>query len=149
MCNWYVFLPSLIRGLQNEALGGLIDLKGIDVKTETIELAGTSLTTAEGLASTISDTEPRFTFFKYIHSSGGDEQFPLIFIYTCPPGSKIKERMVYASTKQGFLSAVGSEIGLEISKKVGFCISWVVWGLGCADGEIYSWKHPVLLRSRP
>ena len=42
----------------------------------------------------------------------------VVFIYTCPSGSKIKERMVYASTKQGFLASMSSDMGIEIAKKV-------------------------------
>ena len=49
----------------------------------------------------------------------GSEQSPIVFIYTCPSGSKIKERMVYASTKQGFLASMSSDMGVEIAKKVG------------------------------
>lgn len=86
--------------------------------TETIEFAETGLTDAEGLASAISATEPRYSFFKYTHSLEGTEQSPVVFIYTCPSGSKIKERMVYASTKTGFLSAASSTLGIGITKKV-------------------------------
>ncbi|KAL6717007.1 Twinfilin-1 [Lecanora helva] len=92
--------------------------KKINVSTETIELAETGSTDAAGLSSAISATEPRFTFFKYTHSLGGSEQSPILFIYTCPSGSKIKERMVYASSKQGFLSAASSTLGIEIVKKL-------------------------------
>lgn len=79
---------------------------------------GSSSTNADGLASAISNTEPRYSFFRYSHQVEGSEQSPIVFIYTCPSGSKIKERMVYASTKQGFLAAMGSDMGIEIAKKV-------------------------------
>lgn len=94
----------------------------INVPTETIELAETGSTDAEGLSSAISATEPRYTFFRYNHALEGSEQSPVVFIYTCPSGSKIKERMVYASTKAGFLAAASSTLGIEIAKKV--CIPW-------------------------
>ena len=41
----------------------------------------------------------------------------MVFIYTCPSGSKIKERMLYASMKVGFLVAVSSSLGIEVAKK--------------------------------
>ena len=88
------------------------------MQTETIELAETGSTDGEGLSSAISVTEPRYTFFRYTHSFDGSEQSPVVFIYTCPSGSKIKERMVYASTKSGFLSAASSESSIDVSKKV-------------------------------
>ena len=81
---------------------------------------GSSDTDADGLASAISSTEPRYSFFRYSHGveDEGSEQAPIVFIYTCPSGSKIKERMVYASTKQGFLTAMSSDLGIEVAKKV-------------------------------
>ena len=92
--------------------------QNINVKDETIELVGSSNTDADGLASAISNTEPRYSFFRYSHQAEGTEQSPIVFIYTCPSGSKIKERMVYASTKQSFLAAMTSDLGIEIAKKV-------------------------------
>lgn len=93
-------------------------MQNINVKDETIELVGSSSTDADGLASAISNTEPRYSFFRYSHRLEGTEQSPIVFIYTCPSGSKIKERMVYASTKQGFLASMSSEMGVEVAKKV-------------------------------
>lgn len=104
-----------------EVLGGgsgdnLVQLK-INVQSEVIELAGTSSTSAEGLATSISDTEPRFSFFRYTHDFEGTQQSPLIFIYTCPSGSKIRERMLYAASKLGAIRAAGDDLGLEFAKK--------------------------------
>ena len=79
---------------------------------------GSSNTDADGLASSISNTEPRYSFFRYSQQMEGSEPSPIVFIYTCPSGSKIKERMVYASTKQGFLASMISDMGIEIAKKV-------------------------------
>ena len=79
---------------------------------------GSSSTDADGLASAISSTEPRYSFFRFSHQVDGSEQSPIVFIYTCPSGMKIKERMVYAVTKQGFLNAMSSDMGIEIAKKV-------------------------------
>ena len=93
--------------------------KKIDVATETIELAGTSSTDAAGLAGEISDQEPRYSFFRY---SDGGEESPIVFIYTCPSGSKIKERMLYATSKLMFVKAVEHEAGLTVVKRVsGHC----------------------------
>lgn len=83
-----------------------------------LELAGTSSTDAEGLAGSISDSEPRFSFFRYTHSLDGTLQASLVFIYTCPPGSKIRERMIYASAKAGVIRAAEDELGLAVAKKV-------------------------------
>lgn len=89
--------------------------KKIDIGTETIELAGMSSTDAAGLASEISDSEPRYSFFRY--SDDGQES-PIIFIYTCPSGSKIKERMLYATSKLTFVHGAEAEARLNIVKRV-------------------------------
>ena len=89
--------------------------KRINVATETIELAGTSSTDAAGLANEISEQEPRDSFFRY---SDGGEESPIICICTCPSGSKIKERMLYATSKLIFVKAVEDEAGLNVVKRV-------------------------------
>ena len=77
------------------------------------------------LATTISDTEPRYSFFRYRHDVHDGQQpttttttHPIIFIYTCPSGSKVKERMIYASFKGMVLETASVEAGLEIAKRV-------------------------------
>ena len=112
--NWYACDPTV--GFPGKADTHIV--QNINITNETIELAGSSDTDADGLASAISNTEPRYSVFRYSHQVEGSEQTPTVFIYTCPSGSKIKERMVYASTKQSFLAAMSSEIGLPIAKKV-------------------------------
>lgn len=42
---------------------------------------------------------------------------PPVFIYTCPPASKIRERMVYSSCRASVVTVVEAE-GLTIAKKV-------------------------------
>ena len=108
-----------LEGLRNgEGAGSLVQLS-IDLKSEEIGLVGTSEVGAEGLGVAISDEVPRYAFYRYGHSLEGDEQSPLVFIYTCPSGSKVRERMVYASSKEGLVAAARAEIGLDVAKKVG------------------------------
>lgn len=80
----------------------------------------------------------------------GREQSPIVFIYTCPPGSKVKERMVYACFKKEVMDAASQEGGFEVAKKVclrsGGC--YFARGLGDADYRVCSSKHQVLRRSR-
>ena len=50
---------------------------------------------------------------------GATETEPkVIFIYTCPSQSKIKERMMYASSRARVVSLAESEAGLEIAKRL-------------------------------
>ncbi|KAI9808384.1 MAG: Twinfilin-1 [Pycnora praestabilis] len=105
-----------LKGLDSDG-DNLVQLR-IDIPNETIELADTNATDAEGLASAISDSEPRYSFFRYTHDYEGQEQAPIVFIYTCPSGSKIKERMVYASSRAGMVNNASTQIGLTIVKKL-------------------------------
>lgn len=88
-------------------------IQKIDIPTETIELVSHTQSTAGSLSGSISSTEPRFAFFKYTEH----EQSPIIFVYTCPSGSKVKERMVYASSR-AYLVTVAEQAGLIIAKKL-------------------------------
>ena len=101
-----------------------------------IELAGTSSTDADNLATAIFDQAPRYSFFRYTAKHDVSEQSPIIFIYTCPPSSKIKERMVYASSRAFVIAMAGHEAGIEITKKVNKDCGQ----LGVVLTVIYSWK---------
>ncbi|KAI4192633.1 MAG: hypothetical protein LQ346_004231, partial [Caloplaca aetnensis] len=85
---------------------------------ESIALAGSEETDVQGLASRISDTEPRYSFFRYTHEVDGKEESPIVFIYTCPAGSKVKEKMVYASFRRFVIGAASQAGGFEVAKKV-------------------------------
>ncbi|KAH3681598.1 hypothetical protein WICPIJ_007472 [Wickerhamomyces pijperi] len=69
----------------------------IDLKTEEIFLSNQQpLTTTRDLLTAISPDSPQFNILKY--------KGKVYFIYSCPSGSKVKERMIYASNKQGVIN---------------------------------------------
>jgi twinfilin-like protein len=72
---------------------------------------------AAALPSIISPNEPRYTFYRYEEVPGQNET-PIVFIYTCPNASKIKERMLYSTTRGFVVSFAEKECGVEIAKKV-------------------------------
>ena len=90
----------------------------INIAKESMELASTSSTPISALPSTISPTEPRYSFYRYAHEYNGESSSPILFIYTCPSGSKIKERMLYAATSRSAQQLAESEVGLTIAKKI-------------------------------
>ncbi|KAJ5811469.1 hypothetical protein N7474_007770 [Penicillium riverlandense] len=91
--------------------GGLVQLT-IDVPTETIKLADSQSGVGAGAVAThISASSPRYSFYHY---PGSDE---VVFVYTCPTGSSIKERMLHASSRR-YALAIAEEQGLKISKKI-------------------------------
>ncbi|KAM3458528.1 hypothetical protein MY3296_000286 [Beauveria thailandica] len=121
---------SLAMPVSEEAIAALKDMQGsravtmlkINPATEAIELVpeSPSPSTIAGLSQAISSTEPRFTFYRYRHTHGGDEQSPLLFFYTCPAstGAKsIKNRMMYPLMKRAVLTIADQEAGLTIEKK--------------------------------
>ena len=102
----------------HEIVTWLTVVQRIDTKNESIELVSTSNTDASGLASGISTTEPRYSLYRYTNDLEGSQRSPLLFIYTCPDGQKVRDRMMYAGFKIGFLTALKNEHGLEVVKKV-------------------------------
>ncbi|KAK4970543.1 Twinfilin-1 [Elasticomyces elasticus] len=92
----------------------LVQLK-IDTQSEAICLvSSTPSVSPSALSTTIFSSDPRYSFYRY---PTGDSTSATIFIYTCPSTSKIKERMIYASSKQMFLNLV-KEKGIEVTKRL-------------------------------
>ncbi|KAL8811373.1 MAG: hypothetical protein Q9223_007547, partial [Gallowayella weberi] len=85
---------------------------------ETITLAGVEDVDVHGLSKVISETEPRYSFFRYTHEVEGQAARSIVFIFTCPSGSKVKERMIYASFKKVVMDTTTQEAGFEIAKKI-------------------------------
>ena len=93
----------------------------IDIPKEEIFLSNTTkISDAKDLLTKISSESPQFSIVKLNNK--------IYFIYTCPSGSKVKERMIYASNKQGVINhfkesfpitkalEVGDAIELELSE---------------------------------
>ena len=112
-------LVQLVRLVRACVKGGsLICYKKINIPTETMELASSSATPISELPTTISGTEPRYSFYRYTHTHNGISSSPILFIYTCPSGSKIKERMLYAASSRSAVQVAEAEAGLKIEKKI-------------------------------
>jgi len=95
----------------------LVQIK-INAGTETMELASSTNTPISSLPSTISSTEPRYSFYRFTHTHDGTASSPILFIYTCPSGSKIKERMLYAASSRSAVQVAETEAGLKVDKKI-------------------------------
>ncbi|KAK8016214.1 Twinfilin [Apiospora rasikravindrae] len=93
----------------------------INPQSEVVELVPDSSNPSSipELVSTISSTEPRFTFWRYTHTHQGTESSPILFFYTCPAaaGKSIKFRMMYPLMKRAVLAVAEGEAGLQIEKK--------------------------------
>jgi twinfilin-like protein len=93
----------------------------INPETESVELVPESPNPGSigELSQVISATEPRFTFYRFVHTHKGTEQAPVLFFYTCPAtaGRSIKNRMLYPLMKRAVLTVAESEAGLKLEKK--------------------------------
>lgn len=63
----------------------------------------------------IAGDAPRYSFYRHATPDG---QQPIVFIYTCPPASKVKERMVYAASRGFAVYLAEKEAGIPIAKRV-------------------------------
>lgn len=106
-----------LEGLSGDSGDNLVQLK-INIASETMELASSTQAPISQLSSSISPTEPRYTFYRYTHNYNGNSSSPILFIYTCPSGSKIKERMLYAASSRSAVAVAESQAGLTIAKKI-------------------------------
>jgi len=114
-------VEDALRKLGESDEGGeLVQLK-IDVPTETIVVESTTSGIApSSLASSISATDPRYSFYRYAYTDGAtsESKSGIIFIYTCPTSAKIKERMLYASSRHSTYNLAERGVGLTIAKKL-------------------------------
>ncbi|KAI8376701.1 hypothetical protein EDC96DRAFT_282352 [Choanephora cucurbitarum] len=115
------YAPGVAFPLTDKAVKGLQELAktreerttnfvSLYLENEKIDLDSSTKITVEELAKTIKQDAPRFTFFMY------DEN--LVFIYTCPSTSKIRERMLYSSSKANVITAAETEVSLKVAKKL-------------------------------
>ncbi|KAG2228262.1 hypothetical protein INT45_011054 [Circinella minor] len=84
------------------------------LEKETIELDTTSDVSINDVHSKLPENAPRFTFYTLTV----DNTDVVLFIYTCPSSSKIRERMLYSSSKANVITNASSELNLEVTKKL-------------------------------
>jgi len=103
-----------LQKLKNGALT-YVQLK-IDEKAEKIDLGSSSNIEIGEIGNAFPPSEARFHFFAYKHEYEGQKLTSVIFVYSCPNGTPVKQRMLYSTTKSAATdSATG--LGIEIIKK--------------------------------
>lgn len=89
----------------------------IDLATETVNLTSSVENVSPDnlieklTGNTSSEAHPQYGLYSYNPESAA-------FIYSCPSGSKVKERMVYASSKKNLVEYIKSNIGFKIDKNL-------------------------------
>lgn len=99
-------------GHLKEGSGGAFVQLGIDLSSETLTLLSSQGNVqASQVNERIPAERPSYTFF---HFPGTET---VVFIYCCPGSSKVKERMMYASSRNGVIEIAKGE-GIAVSKRL-------------------------------
>lgn len=85
---------------------------GIDVSTETLELLKQEEVAPDGVSKTIPADRPSYSFYRHPKGDG-----TVLFLYVCPGSSKVKERMIHASSRGGVL-AIAAEEDVKVGKRL-------------------------------
>ncbi|CAO3698797.1 unnamed protein product [Rhizopus stolonifer] len=118
------YAPGVAFPLTEKTIESLLELKkdkqdrtynfvSLYLDNEKVDTDGVNNVSIKELQKTISENAPRFTF--YIFDDGSKES--LVFIYTCPSSSKIRERMLYSSSKSNVITAAENDASIQIVKK--------------------------------
>jgi len=109
--------PGVVAALQKLEDGALVLLR--ISAAEIIEYADSATgVTPATLASHISDNEPTYAFYQHSYEGESGPESAVIFIYTCPTASPVKQRMIYASSKRSVETLAEKDAGLKLAKKM-------------------------------
>lgn len=100
--------------------GTLVQLKYV-LPDETIQLdSSTDNVALSDVGSTINATEPRYTFYSHPSPSlpAADGEPTILFIYSCPSTSKVKERMIYSTGKSFTRLVAERDAGIAVTKSL-------------------------------
>ncbi|RMD40720.1 hypothetical protein DV735_g4413, partial [Chaetothyriales sp. CBS 134920] len=100
---------AALRGL---AAGELVQL-GLDLATETLVLLLRAPLAPAQVQANVPTDRPSYNFYWHPEAEAG----ALLFIYVCPGVSKVRERMMYASSRNGVIETAKAE-GLAIAKRL-------------------------------
>jgi twinfilin-like protein len=70
------------------------------------------------VAALLSTTEPRYSFYSHPSISAEDGKPTILFVYTCPTASKIKERMVYSTGKSWTRTVAERDAGIKVTRSL-------------------------------
>jgi len=106
-----------VSALKNLANKNVVQLY-VDTEKETIELkTAFSAGSVQAVADKLPTDEPCFVFFEYEHEHEGSTVRPIVFVYSCPNGAKIKARMLHSTVKSAAIDTAARE-GVNVEKKI-------------------------------
>ncbi|ORX46574.1 actin depolymerizing protein [Hesseltinella vesiculosa] len=120
------YTPGVAMPMTDEAKDALKALMQADrphnyvslfMNKEQIDLDQAKQVAVNDLKTAIPANDPRFTFYVFEHQKHGENKEALVFVYTCPSTSKIRDRMIYSSSKRSVLSVAALACNVEVAKK--------------------------------
>lgn len=122
-----------------------LNLVSLKIADETIVLdQSQNDADAASIGSILPSNEPRYLFFGYRHEHDGNNINSIFFVYHCPIQSKIKNRMVYSSTKQHMVSTAASDFGITVEKSIE-----ISSGDDITAKDIHEYIHPPQVQTGP
>jgi len=107
-------LEEKLGELMKEGNGGLLVQLYFNLPDETLRVASSTPSVSPAqLASTLSQTDPRFSFYSY---PGSTTQ--IVYMYTCPTASKVKQRMMYSTSKRFVQMIAEQKAGVVVAKSL-------------------------------
>lgn len=114
-CSFDTSQSSAIRGVafpvsdaleraMNDIVSGKTECVTIVVADEKFDVDYNGTCSIDDVVSKINGSLPRFTFWTYNHNFEDKDLSSIFFIYSCPTSSKVKERMVYSSSKASIVN---------------------------------------------
>ncbi|RMZ80928.1 hypothetical protein DV737_g2722, partial [Chaetothyriales sp. CBS 132003] len=97
--------------LRDLADGELVQL-GLDLANERLVLLLRATLTPDQVQAKVPTDRPTYNVYRYTGSDAG-----VLFIYVCPGVSKVKERMMYASSRNGVIETAKAE-GVAVAKRL-------------------------------
>lgn len=97
---------------------GMLVQFGIEIATETLTLLSSKPdVAADAVVRSIPADQPSYSFYTVAAASSTAGGVGTIFIYACPGASKVKERMIYASSRRGVLHVAEGE-GVKVLRRL-------------------------------
>ncbi|GLB35071.1 putative actin depolymerizing protein [Lyophyllum shimeji] len=94
--HWSQDLEEAVRRL-GHGDGCEVVVIGIDRASETLVINSTSEASVETIGSSLPPFQPCYAFLAWPHSYTSPPRREIVFIYSCPSSSPIKDRMIYSS----------------------------------------------------
>ncbi|KAI0320087.1 actin depolymerizing protein [Amylostereum chailletii] len=100
--KWTPEVESAIAGLADKSEDSVVVL-AIDTTSETLVLVDESTASVDELASKIPASDPSYALFLWTQSPSKRQ---IVFLYTCPTSSPVKNRMIYSSGSGPFYQSL-------------------------------------------